>query len=624
VSTRHLIVAALIAGFVGAALVPLGTAPAQAISQLDSINVGDQPAAIVINAAGTRAYVSDSSNDGTVTVINLATQVIVTTIDVAGSGDTEMAFRPGTNELWVTHRSTNSVSIINTTTNTVITSPTVAGGPVGIAFSANGATAYITASLTDQLIELNAATRTVADTYSVGDEPVAVAVDAERGQVVVANQGSDNLTLVDPVADTTSTIALGNGPADVIVDASRDRAIVSNFFDGTLSLVDLTTDTVDGTITIDSQPNGLTPLFDQRLLFVATFNNVHVVDLERDRRLGNWSTIPSTPDVAVTPNGRAAYSTTWGDNAIQVAKFEVERFAGANRYDTAIQLSQEAYPDPHSVVYIASGTSFADALAIAPAVGLENGPLLLNPQNSLRSDVLAEINRLDPTTIYIAGGTSVISSTVRNQLAATGATVVRLSGANRYETSRAVVSAFFDEPSGYSDLYLVTGRNFPDALSAGAAASVNGMPMLLVDGSASTLPSATLALMDDLQPDRVILVGGTGVMSQGIQNQLQGMSGLQVVRAAGADRYATSAAVTELGFDTLLPSSTLWATGANFPDALAGITVAANRSAPIYLVQPTCATAGAIHGAWRHNADRVDIIGGTGVVSSAVESFTRC
>ncbi|MBX9472596.1 cell wall-binding repeat-containing protein [Microcella sp.] len=605
-----------------AIVAPVSTSPATAISQLDSIPVGDQPASIVINAAGTRAYVADGA-DGTVDVIDLASQTVVTTIDV-GFGDTDLAFRPGTTELWVTHRSSNSVSIISTATNAVTSSPSFPGGPVGVAFSANGATAFITGSTSDELMEVNATTRTVIDTYPVGEGPVGVAVDHERGQVIVPGSDTNTVTIINPALDTTSTVTVGNGATDIIVDASRDRAIVSDRLDNTLTIVDLTTNTVVDSILIDSQPNGLAPLFDQRLLFVATFDNVHVVDLDQDRRLGNWGTLSATTDVAVTPNGRAVYSTSWGSDAIQVAKFEVDRFGGATRYETAIQMSQEAYPDPHPIVFIASGTSFPDALSLAPAVSLQNGPLLLNPQNSLRADVLAEVNRLDPTTIYLAGGEGVLSNTVRTQLEATGATVVRLSGLDRYATSRAVVTEFFDNAGGYSDLYLVTGRNFPDALSAGAAAGSGGMPMLLVDGDAATLPTATLSLMNTLQPDRVILVGGTGVMSTSIQNQLTGLGGIEVVRAAGVDRYATSVAVTELGFDLLLPSAAYWATGMDYPDALAGITLAAKDSAPIYLVRPTCATDGAIHGAWRHNADRIGILGGTGVVSAAVENFTRC
>jgi putative cell wall-binding protein len=122
----------------------------------------------------------------------------------------------------------------------------------------------------------------------------------------------------------------------------------------------------------------------------------------------------------------------------------------------------------------------------------------------------------------------------------------------------------------------------------------------------------------------VVLVGGTSVMSQGIQNQLNAIGGREIVRAAGADRYATSAAVTAVGFATYTSPATYWATGANFPDALAGITLAAGKKSPISLVRPSCLPSEVLSNAWRFGADRVGILGGTGVVSTAVENLVRC
>lgn len=122
----------------------------------------------------------------------------------------------------------------------------------------------------------------------------------------------------------------------------------------------------------------------------------------------------------------------------------------------------------------------------------------------------------------------------------------------------------------------------------------------------------------------MVLVGGTSVMSQGIQNQLNAIGGREIVRAAGADRYATSAAVTAVGFATYTSPATYWATGANFPDALAGITLAAGKKSPISLVRPSCLPSEVLSNAWRFGADRVGILGGTGVVSTAVENLVRC
>ncbi|WP_439564073.1 cell wall-binding repeat-containing protein [Microcella sp.] len=622
---RRAVIPALTVTLVASLLLPADAPPAAAISSLGSIPVGDGPTAIALRSDNAVAFVANSQA-ATVTAVTLATQT-TTSISV-GFAPADLRVRPGTNELWVTNFASGTISIVNTLTFTETTSFGTAGSPQDIAFSANGSRAYVTFPNTDQVKVFDTTTRAVVTTYDVGDVPQGIAVDAERNRLIVASGGStatgDRVTFVNLSTGAVTSLALAADATGVHVDAARDRAYVSMFGLGFVARIDLTTDTLIGYLSVGGQPNRMRPTFDNRLLLLAAGNSVVTIDLETTQERTRYTTPTFTNDVVMAPNGRTVYSTSFGSDAVSVARLEIDRFAGSDRYQTAIQMSQEAYPGTHGTVYLASGTSFPDALALAPAIGVRNGPLLLNPQNTLRADVLAEIQRLDPTIVIIAGGTGVISEAVEAQIEATGAGVLRLSGDTRYATSLQVIQEFFEPGDPFADLYLVTGRDFPDALSAGAAAAAAGVPMLLVDGSANSLPAGVITRIGQLDPDRVILVGGTGVMSQGIQNQLVGLGGRDIVRAAGTDRYATSVAVTELGFDFRPSPASYWATGANFPDALAGITLAAPDQAPIYLVRPGCLPSDVLHGAWRHNADRIGILGGTGVVSTAVENLTRC
>jgi putative cell wall-binding protein len=93
----------------------------------------------------------------------------------------------------------------------------------------------------------------------------------------------------------------------------------------------------------------------------------------------------------------------------------VYRFGGADRYATAAAISLNTYAPGVPVVYIATGLGFADALAGAPAAGMENGPLLLVPGTSIPGVVAAELGRLKPTRIIVLGGPSVVSEAVRSQ-----------------------------------------------------------------------------------------------------------------------------------------------------------------------------------------------------------------
>jgi hypothetical protein len=87
--------------------------------------------------------------------------------------------------------------------------------------------------------------------------------------------------------------------------------------------------------------------------------------------------------------------------------------------------------------YIATGENFPDALAMSTAAALGIGPVLLVQLNSIPAVTLTELNRLQPPRVVIVGGEAVVSAGVEAQLAGLAYTseVIRLSGANRYETA---------------------------------------------------------------------------------------------------------------------------------------------------------------------------------------------
>jgi len=302
------------------------------------------------------------------------------------------------------------------------------------------------------------------------------------------------------------------------------------------------------------------------------------------------------------------------------------RLSGADRYATAVAVSQEfdAFNGAAgSYVYIASGVNYPDALSAAPAAAKRNAPLLLTPPNALPASVAAEIQRLDPETIIVAGGSGAVSNAVFTALQGlidTPANVIRIGGATRYETSRLLVDDAFDNALS---AFVATGRNFPDALAAGAAAASVFGPVILVDGLATSADGATTQLIDDLGVETLYVAGGTGVVVPSLVSSLAAIPGLvSVERLGGADRYATSVAINEEVFSTAL--EVYIATGTGFADALAGAALAGSTFAPLYTVPRTCIPDG-VHTHLRAiEADSMVLLGGTGVLTSGVANRARC
>ena len=76
----------------------------------------------------------------------------------------------------------------------------------------------------------------------------------------------------------------------------------------------------------------------------------------------------------------------------------VVRFAGSDRYTTAVAISRHAFPNSASRIYIATGLDYPDALAGGPAAAVDDGPILLVRPSAIPNATKAEIQRITGTT----------------------------------------------------------------------------------------------------------------------------------------------------------------------------------------------------------------------------------
>ena len=199
----------------------------------------------------------------------------------------------------------------------------------------------------------------------------------------------------------------------------------------------------------------------------------------------------------------------------------VDRVFGADRYETAAYASglsftfdetnPDADPTPPPVVYLASGTTFADSLSGSAAGAITGSPLLLTAPTSLPEVTGFALQDIDPVEVRILGSTAAVSANVATQVAALvpNAKITRLGGADRYATA-AAVSDNLKLPTG-GVVMLANGLNFPDALSASTSSAVVNAPLLLVKQSCS--PAATTAAVKRLAPALIRAIGSTAVVS---------------------------------------------------------------------------------------------------------------
>ena len=180
------------------------------------------------------------------------------------------------------------------------------------------------------------------------------------------------------------------------------------------------------------------------------------------------------PDEIVVLGGTSAVSAAVVDELGAIAP--TRRIGGADRFDTAAAVAAEV-GTPGGTLYVVSGLTFADALAVGPVSGRDGAPILLVAPDRIPAPTAATLDALRPAEIVIVGGAAVVGEEVATTLA-DDAPVRRIAGRDRFETSAAVAAAAFPNPPGGA--VVATGLAFADALAGGPAAARTGHPLLLV------------------------------------------------------------------------------------------------------------------------------------------------
>jgi len=281
--------------------------------------------------------------------------------------------------------------------------------------------------------------------------------------------------------------------------------------------------------------------------------------------------------------------------------------------------------DPISYSFLvrnAGNVTLSQITVADPKAGKVSCPgTVLAPEKSMTCTATYKASAADVKAGKVANTATVSAAADGEKVSAAGSatfdlkegrvSVGRLAGKDRYATA-AVISKETFTP-GVGSAYVATGVNFPDAL-AGSAASGGSGPILLV--TKDSIPGATVAELKRLKPKRIVVLGGTGVVSASVESKLKAYG--KTSRQAGSDRYSTAAAISAAHFEPGAATAYV-ATGADFPDALTGGPAAAKLGGPILLTQKDKLAAATVSELKRLKPKQIVVLGGTGVVAPAVE-----
>ena len=248
---------------------------------------------------------------------------------------------------------------------------------------------------------------------------------------------------------------------------------------------------------------------------------------------------------------------------------------GADRYSTAVAITKLAFPTGAQALVLVPGEDFSQSLAVEPLAAAYRAPVLLVPPEGLWPDLIAEIQRLAPTQVFLVGLPN--SDQVGGQLTSSlnSPTITTLIGSDPYKTAALIADAIKSKTGSVSKVVIAPSDSFTDALSVAPLAAANGWPILLAPKQGE-IPWTTSA--------EITKLGATSALVVGLKD-LQ-LSVGQVETQAGDDAFETAALVVQYavthGSDF---THTAIVTGDNFPDALvAGSYLALDKGVLIFAV----------------------------------------
>ncbi|MFB2556428.1 cell wall-binding repeat-containing protein [Herbiconiux liangxiaofengii] len=302
----------------------------------------------------------------------------------------------------------------------------------------------------------------------------------------------------------------------------------------------------------------------------------------------------------------------------------VERINGDDRYDVAANVAWKIAPTTTPLLYVASGENFADALSASAIAAQHNAPLVLSTSEGLPNYAHNVAEGFKAANIVVVGGEKSLAQEVIDELKGfdSNPTVTRIGGADRFEVSRNLISHPTFGAAASTSIFVASGLKFPDALSASPAAAKATIPVLLVNGEATTLNTDEKALLTARGVTRATVLGGEDTLSAGVAADIKVLTG-SVTRIDGDDRFAVSANVTAANYTG--PIDTVYfATGVNYPDALAGGVLAGITKSPILLVRKSCVTAEVAAQVRALAPKHIVLLGGPNSLDANLENLPLC
>jgi len=285
-------------------------------SKLATINVLQPPV---------YAYIANMGSN-TISVIDTTTNKVTTTLEV-GTGPYGVGVSSDGKKVYVANNDSNTVSVIDTTTNKVTATVPVGSKPYGIAVTPDGKKLYVTNHLDNTTSVIDTATNAVIATVPTEIYPSGVAVTPDGTKVYLAslahieNSTNSIVSVIDTVTNNvTASVPVGAASTGIAVTPDGKKVYVANSLDNTVSVIDTVTNTIIAAVPVGVNPKGVAVGPDGKKVYVANYdsNTTSIIDTVTDTVIATTPVEINPIGVSVKPDGNEAYVTNSGSNTVSV------------------------------------------------------------------------------------------------------------------------------------------------------------------------------------------------------------------------------------------------------------------------------------------------------------------
>jgi YVTN family beta-propeller protein len=289
------------------------------------VAVGKTPGFVAIAPNGKFAYVANRAA-GVVTVVDTAINEVVATIPIPDGPPQYLAFAPDGQRLYVSvfndpDRSINEVAVLDTQTNTVVTTIKVGSRPYALDVMPDGSEIYVPNHDSGTVSVIDTASNALVTDIRVKPNPHWVEFSQDGTQAYTANHESNVITVIDTATRSVAAeIPVEISPHSVAVHPTRPLVANVNYDSDSVTVIDTERQQVTAVVPVGTHPQDVTWSPDGRHLYATNVDsdNMTVVSVDGYRVTATVPTGEAPTSVAVRPDGRQAYITNLNSGTLTV------------------------------------------------------------------------------------------------------------------------------------------------------------------------------------------------------------------------------------------------------------------------------------------------------------------